>query len=331
MAGTVAGKEISTGDYLAYLYNTFYNMYYDQGLYYYEAYGMDPWTQQFTYGEGEDAPKVELSEYITLQTKDTIVRQEALTQMLEKHNISWIAEEEKDINKELGEMTDNNFIDLGFTNDKFVSAYKNLYLNERSLFFGLYGKGGEREVKEKTLKEYFEKNYVSYKIISIDLTDKDGKELKKDEQKKITDQLNGYLEQYNKDKNFEKVVDAYNKANAAKDEKVEASKDEDNRVSGDATDMDADLVEAIRKVEVGTAKVVTYKAGGKTPTAALILRLDINDKKLKLYEDSEETILQTLKYEEFDKEVTEATKKIQADFNESVIKKCKPENFLSVG
>lgn len=328
VAGTVADKEISTGEYLAYLYNTFYTMYYDQGLYYYEYYGMDPWTQQFTYGEGDDAVEVELSEYITMQTQDTIVRQEALTQMMAEYGISWIEDEEKEIDEELSEMSENNFIDIGFTNEKFITVYKNLYLNERSAFFGLYGEGGDREVTEEELREYFDENYLSYKTITVALLDEDGEELDEDAKKKITDELNGYLEQYNTDKDFEKVVDAYNEAQGEEDTEVEASTDEDNRISGDAVDMDTDLVEAIRTVDVGAAKVVTYQADGTTPTAALILRLDINDEEQGLFEDSEETILQTLKYEEFDEEVTEAANNIEAKFSKSVVNKCKPENFV---
>ena len=48
---------------------------------------------------------------------------------------------------------------------------------------------------------------------------------------------------------------------------------------------------------------------------------------LSLDEHSEE-ILTTLKYEEYDKEVTEAAKAVEATFNVKVVKKCKPENFI---
>lgn len=329
VAGTVAGREVSTGEYLAYLYNTFYEMYYNQGLYYYEYYGMDPWTQEFTYGEGENAPKVKLSEYITLQTQDAIVRQEALAAMLKENGLSWLEEDEKEINKNLAELKPDAFLPAGFTNENYIKSYKSLYLNERSLFFGLYGKGGKREVPEEDQKKYFAENYLSYKMISIALTDDDGKELDEAGKKKITDELNGYLETYNKDKNFEAAVDAYNKAHAEKDEEVEASKDEDNRVNVDAkaSEMDEDLEEAIRSVEVGAAKIVTYSAGGKTPTAALILRLDINEPK-ELFTDEQENILSSLKYEEFDEEVTKAAEKIERTFDKKAVKKCKPENFL---
>ncbi len=328
VAGTIGANEVPTGEYLAYLYNTFYEMYYNQGLYQYEMYGMDVWTQEFTYGEGDDAQKLQFSDYVVRQAQDSMVRQEALRQLMKKHDITWIEEDEKEIDEELSKMEKDAFLVVGFSNKNYIKAYKNLYLNERSLFYGLYGKGGEREVADKDLRAYFDKNYLSYKMISLNLTDSEGKELDKKGKQKILDQLNGYLEQYNKDKNFEAVMDTYNKANAAKDEKVEPSKDEDNRVNGDANDMDADLAEAIRKVKVGSAQVVEYKAGGSTPTAALILRLDINEPK-ELYTDSYEDILSAMKYEEFDEEVTKKANGITYTFKKSVVKACKPENFLS--
>ena len=327
VAGTVNGKDIATGEYLAYLYNTFYTMYYDQGLYYYAYYGMDPWTQEFTYGEGDSAQKVKLSEYITLQTKDTIARQEALEQLLAKNNLKWLEEDEKKINEEMAELAADNFLPLGFSNENFIKSYKALNLNERSLFMGLYGEGGQREVKEEELKKYYTDNYLVYKTISIALTDKDGKELKDDEKKKITDRLDKYLEQYNKDKNFEAVMDTYKKDEATdKTAKIEPTKDEDNRVIADANDMDKDLVEAIRKVAIGSAQVVTYKDGGTTPTAALIVRLDPNEKDQ--FKDHKEEVLVTMKYEEFDKEVDAEAKKVTVVIEKSVEKKCKPESFV---
>lgn len=327
VAATVAGQEISTGEYLAYLYNTLNTVYNNNGLYYYAAYGMDPWTQEFTYGEGDDAQKVKLSEFITLQTKDAIVRQVALTQLLEKHGLSWLAEDEKEIDEELKNMSNDDFISLGFTYDKFVKCYKALGLNERSLFMGLYGEGGEREVKTEELQQYYDKNYVAYKMISIALTDDEGKELDEAGKKKITDRLDGYLATYNKDKNFEAVMDAYKKEEATdKDAKLEATKDEDNRQITDAKNLDTDLLEAIRSVEIGTAKVVTYKDGGKTPTAALIVRLDPNEKEQ--FKEHKEEVLITMKYEEFDEEVTKAAQALTAEFNATVVKKCKPEAFV---
>ena len=186
-----------------------------------------------------------------------------------------------------------------------------------------------KEVAEKDIRAYFDKNYLSYKIISVSLTNSEGKELEKKEKEKKIDKLEEYLKIY-KDKGFEKAMDQYNKDNTAKGEKApEATKDEDNRINEDATAMDENLVKEIRKLKAGAAKIVEYKSGGSTPTAALILRLDINDPK-DLYEDSKENILISLKSEEFEKMVKETIASISIEFNEDVLEGCSPKAFAGI-
>lgn len=327
--GTIDGREIPTGEYLAYMYTSFMDVYFAQGLYQYAQYGLDAWGQELTYGEGDAAQKVSVEEYIRLATRDDMVLQAALRQLMKKHNITWDEEELKNLEESFATADEEEFLSMGMSKENLLTAYKNISLNEPALLMGLYGEGGEREVSEADRKKYFDENYLSYKIISVALTDEEGKELSAADKKVYTDLLNGYLADYNKDKNFEAVVDKYNKYIAEKNkstEKVEASKDEDNRKNVDATDMDEYLVKEIRKLEVGKAAVVEYKAGGSTPTAALILRLDPNDSD-KLFKDSNEVIIRKLKSEELQKEVTELAATIAVDLKNSAIKKCDPKKF----
>ena len=397
-------QKLTSGEYLAYLYLEFENMYYNQGLYQYEMYGMDPWAQTFPYGDTEE--KLILSDYIIRATQDNIKRQIVLAQMMEDNGLKWIAEDEKEINDSLKDMLEDAFIDLGFNNKSYTYAMKNANLNERSAFYGLYGKNGPRAVKEEDIKKYFEDNYVSYKMISIPLTDKDGKALdeKGEEYKKIMERMDKYVELY-KEKGFDAVKEQYDKdeeeikkqqstttttknptgtdatgtgtttgtTTAAPtttttavptttttatttdtdhdhdhdhDHEEEEEDKDPNRVDADGSSMDEELLKAIKGtekdgkveggIEIGAGKgeKVTYKAGGSTPTVALIERLDIhtdrNGEKDGLYNDSIESILYELKYEEFDKEVDAAIAKMTIVFNEKVIAKCKPEDFLTI-
>jgi len=321
------GQEITTGEYLAYLYMNFNNVY--QNYYYYAQYGMDPWEQVVPYGEDDE--ELPLADYITATTKDSISRIVALEKIMKDNDLKWLEEDEESVNEELATMEPDAFIDYGFNNDTFAKVYKNMMLTEYSTFMGLYGKGGVNEVKESEIKKYFEKNYLSYKMITVNLTDSEGKALsEKDKQKKL-DELEGYLKIYN-EKGFEKAMDAYNKATATEGTTVEPSKDEENRNDMDATELDADTAKAIRSVKVGEAKIVEY--GGedkKNPTtASLIVRLDIN-KPASLYKDSTESILYSLKHEEFDKEVEKVMETITVEFNDKVIKKCDPKAFAEEG
>ena len=193
------GQSLSTGEYLAYLYLEFENLYYNQGLYQYEAYGMDPWAQSFPYGDTDE--KLALSDYIIRATQDNISRQIVLTQMMKDYNLSWIEEDLKTIDENLASMQVDAYLPLGFNNDSYAVALKNANLNERSAFYGLYGKGGQKEIPEADLKKYFADNYLSYKSISIALTDNNGKELDKkgEAYKKLVALMDGYMETYKKD------------------------------------------------------------------------------------------------------------------------------------
>lgn len=329
-AATIGDTTLSTGEYLAYLYNSFYNIYYSQGLYQYAQYGYDVWSQEYTYGEGDDAQKVKFDEYLRLSAQDAAVRQVALRQLMEKYNISWNADEQKELETNLENVKADSYLSLGINKDNFVKVTKELSLNETSLFYGLYGEGGQREMSEADRKTYFDENYLSYKMISVSLTDSSGSEMTDDAKKEVTDQLEGYLAEYNKSGNFDAVIDAYNHAQEEdQDHEHEASKDEDNRKNIDGkTASDEELVKAIRSVEVGKAQVVTYKANGSTATAALILRLDIHTPE-SLFTDETKNIIRGAKYDEFDEEVKEAVKGLTVNFKKSVVKKCDPKNFVS--
>ncbi len=329
-AATIGDTTLSTGEYLAYLYNSFYNLYYSQGLYQYAQYGYDVWAQEYTYGEGDDAQKVKFDEYLKLSAQDAAVRQVALRQLMDKYGVSWNTEEQTELEKNLENVKADSYLSLGINKEHFVKVTKELSLNETGLFYGLYGEGGQREMSEADRKTYFDENYLSYKMISISLTDSNGSEMTDDAKKEVTDKLEGYLAEYNKSGNFDAVIDAYNHSQESdQDHEHEASKDEDNRKNIDGkTATDEDLVKAIRSVEVGKAQVVTYKANGSTATAALILRLDIHTPE-SLFTDETKNIIRGAKYDEFDAEVKEAVKGLTVSFNKSVVKKCDPKNFTT--
>ncbi len=326
--GKVGDVTISTGEYLAYLYNTFYNLYYSQGLYQYEQYGTDVWAESYPYGEGDDAEELKLVDYMHRMTQDTILRQIAVQQLLDENELKYDAEEEAALDKDVEEnLVADAYLPLGFNNENYIKMYKATSLGESSLFYGLYGEGGKKEMGKDDRRAYFDKNMISYKMISKEMLDSNGAELSEKDQENITTLLDGYLDLYNRTGSFEKVVDEANANAADKDEEITPSTDADNRRNNDATQMDEELVKTIRDIPVGKAKVVTYKAGGTTLTAALILHLDINDPAT-LFADMADQIVYGAKYEEFDKEVDKRVDTLHAEFDKGAIKKCDPRNFL---
>ena len=333
--GTVGEHEVTSGEYLAYMYLAFTDAYFSQGLYQYAQYGLDAWDQELTYGEGDNQQKIKLEELLRLSAQEMLVTQEAVRQLMQENNIKWDEEDVKDLEESFASMKEEDFLAMGISRETMINTYKNVSLNESSLLQGLYGKGGSREVSEKDRKAYFDKNYLSYKTISIELTDNEGKELAADKKKVQLDLLNGYLADYNKSKNFETVMDAYTKYQAEqnknenaeddKEEELKPSTDKDNRINVDATNLDENMAKAIRETELGKARVVELKANGTTPTAALIVRLDPNDGDL--FTDVTEAIISKMKSEELDKEIDERKKSITVNLKKSAIKKCDPKPF----
>ncbi len=327
IAMTVDGKDYPTGEYLAYMLETFQQVYINQGLYYYAQQNVDVWAQEYTY---EDQ-KVTLDEYIKKMTVDTIIRQKTLENMMEKAGVKPTEESTKNVEEMLKEVSESALLSYGVNMASYTAMCEAYYRNEISLFLSRYDKDGTTPVPEADIRKYFDENYLSYKMISVPMMTADNKEMSKDEQKKVTDNLEKYLKMYNDGTDFNKVIAQYNYDTSTKsDKKLETLTDKDTRQDLEATATeDTQLVDALKGIKEGEAKLVTYKAGGTTLTAAVILRLD--PEKGEGYEnafaESRQNILLGIKFEEFDKEVDAEAKKLTYTVNERAYKMCNPKEF----
>lgn len=212
VAATVDGKDYSTGVYLAYMYMMYQQTFTNYNLYMYQYYNMDPWDQTLKYGEGDDEKELSVEDYIIQMTKDTIVRQKALENKIKEHGLEPDAEEAAEIEKQIDQVKTDDIIQMGFNKESYAEMLRAYSLNERTLFYGLYDNGGERAMSEEDIRKYFDENYLSYKIIEISLTDSSsGADLSDEKIAEIKKQLEGYLEMYEKDGDFDKVIEQYNK------------------------------------------------------------------------------------------------------------------------
>ena len=334
---TSDGQSLSTGEYLAHLYLNFEQMY--SGIMSYQQAGKDPWTDKDALipyeDENGESVELDLETYLIRMSQDTIKQRLAIEKIIADNNLAPNAEDAKAIDEEMAAMGENAYLPAGISNENFAKVYKSLSLAWDTAFFGLYGEGGPKAVPTEEIRTYFDTNYVSYKIIEVSLTKTETAEdgssqtvaLSDDEKAAELKKLNEYLTLCNS-QGFEAAMDASKKAAAQEGTEVEASTDEQNRINNDATTMDEKLVNAIRSVEVGKAKIVEYggEDAANPTTAALILRLDINDP-AELYTDSVKDILNTLKGEEFNKQVEELMAATTYTFDKKVEKKCSPKNF----
>lgn len=354
VAMEVGGKVYEMGDYLAYAFGTAtadYNSYI-----YLSYYGEQALSMDFTYGEGDDQQDVSLKEYLILSTRDMMIRQKALEDMLAENKIEWDKELLEAAEKDLKELKPDSFINRGFTNERYINMYKAFQLNEASLFDGLYDKGGVREVAETEIRKFFDENYLSYYMFEVSLVDDKKAALKDEIIKDYQERFDAYLETFNKSEkkieDFQKIYRQFLADTAEKEEeekkddetteetKKEASQEEDKKeeeqkaerqdVVKVADGVDEELVKAVEKITEGEAKVVTYKKGGTTNTLAFIFRMDpeaergqdADKKDIDYYEETRDQTLQHMKYEEFDKEVKKRMETLKKDavINERALK-----------
>ncbi|MCI8554758.1 MAG: hypothetical protein HFJ80_07440 [Clostridiales bacterium] len=341
-AMTVGDTTYTTGEYLAYLYNSYYQVYSRYNFALYAQYNMDPWAQELTYGEGDNEQKLKADEYIVRSAQDAMTRQVALKHKMKEYGIDSLREKDlENVESDLKSVKNDDTIRLGFKKDTYVKMYTDFYCNEMALFYGLYDTGGQRAVTEADIRTYFDDNYRSYKMIELTLAGTDGADLSEEETKKVLERLDGYLTLYQENKDFDKVIDRYNQDEAdakATEEKpaetVTPSTDKDNRRELDVKLYgDEDFTNALNTVAVDEAKVVQYKKSGTTNTAALILRLDPEkgEEREDYFTENRDNIIYGLRYEEFSKEIKDYIATLDVEVNKTVEKKCRPQNFVTEG
>jgi len=346
VAATVDGQEYTTGEYIAYLYNEL-NMLISQNYtfsYYLQA-GYDILSLTLPYGEGDEQETITVEEYLKRATKDTMVLQKAMANKIAEYGLSHNEEDLAEYEKAVAAMTGDESASLGFNKESYQKMYKAVFLNESTLFFGLYDEGGQRAVSEADLRSYFDENYLSYKIIEIALTNDEGGEMTEDEIAEVDKQLQGYLDLYTQNGDFDAVIDKYTADTTESEDDTEAettaSSDEGTTDSEEEKEEDENLqtidaslygdeefTEAIKTLEENKAGILTYKKGGTTNTKALVLRLNPEEQTEGLYEDSRDSLLYGIKYEEFLDEMQEYAATLEADFNTGVVNKCAPAQLM---
>ncbi len=240
-AMTVDGQQYTTGEYLAYLYNVYYSM--AQNMAMYQMYGMDPWAQTVPYGEGDDAENLSTAEFIKRTAQDTIIRQKALENLLKEKNVPLDEEKLAEVEKTLKDLKTDAYIAYGFNNESFAKMLKATQLNEWSLFYGTYDKGGAKAMSEEEIRQYFVDNFLSYKIIEFKLVDSSNKPLDDDAIQEYRDRLNKYLAEFEKTGMTSEDFDNIIKMSAADDEAAKDDGDDDtssNPSSDDSSNPSSD-------------------------------------------------------------------------------------------
>ena len=117
-------------------------------------------------------------------------------------------------------------------------------LNDWSLFYGTYDKDGTNPMSEEEIRQYFDENFLSYKIIEFQLVDSSNQPLEDDEIQDYRDRLDKYLAEFEKlgmtSENFDTIIEMKEEDDAPADETDGTSSDSSDTSSNpDDTSSDA--------------------------------------------------------------------------------------------
>ena len=234
--------------------------------------------------------------------------------------------------------------DYGVSLESFTACYSdgyNLYpftVKQSVLFEKLYDKDGVEEVSDKELNKYFEKNYIDYTLIPVNLytseTDEDGNSTSKafsaKKIKKIKTTLQEYADQLSSGKSslddIKKVCE--NDYGTASDSVVE------NQVSTktDFKSSYADIYKKFKKLDNGKADLVVVGESGDSPTAYIVIKNDVTKRTKEYVEANRASVLQNCKTEDFTDFVKNTGKQLKDSGvikkNDGAVGKYDPEIFF---
>lgn len=220
----------------------------------------------------------------------------------------------------------------GVSFDSFFTSTYLASVKQNAIFEYLYGKNGIEAVSDDEIKEYFTENYTSYAYFTVNLyetsinTETSQQEYLPYSQELIDGvekELKDYAKQVNSGTPYTEVMYQYMKAHNIVDNPTTYNTEIlDNSALGE------EVLKAVKELKEGKA---TYlKVGtGDTSIMYFITKFPIEDEAeayLKA-DGNRQTILQTLKTDDFRNYLDEITENVEVEVNEKAIEKYSPAIF----
>lgn len=213
---------------------------------------------------------------------------------------------------------------IGISFDSYYQVSYLMNVKFQAVFDKLYSKGGEREVPDKDLTEYFEKNYTSYSYFVADLYEQTADEVTGEIvtapfDEKTTQEVKAKIESYEEmiknGATTQEISDDYKAyTNSVGNSSMFMSNVEhydDVEVS-----LSVEIAEALRNMDNNTATTI-YLGQENTPIAVFVYKSDVS-KLTKDYIGDEinyKTILENYKGDEFESYVDELADKTVLEYN----------------
>ena len=216
-----------------------------------------------------------------------------------------------------------------------TSSYKSNHI-----FKSYYGEGGTEEVLQDTINSYLDENNARVKYIAIQLKDGEGNLFKSADKAKAMERAEDYKERA-KTESFDTLIQEYNDyyeklvEEATKDDSSSSSSEESSTaeepqnpyanesiLSKDGTIPSEKINKAIfEKTKVGEVSIIE-----DNEVYYVVQRLDLLER-TDLIESNSESILYTLKSEEFEAKIQEYTDSLNYEKNENSYKRYDPKDL----
>jgi len=206
------------------------------------------------------------------------------------------------------------FESLGVAEDSFKRAYAVYNTKLSKVLRAMYGEGGELEVGEDELHDYYADNYVYYQYIYVDLTttgeDGEAVDMDDDEKAEVKDYLEDQADLISKGR-IELDTAAANYSNLKG-----AEPNVSDPLAADKGSMSTLFSDALEPLKNGEAAFVET-----TTRYYIVQKLDLEDdfKALKEDEDRTASLLSEMKLEEFTDYIAEQGKGLDVQVNQKAI------------
>lgn len=231
----------------------------------------------------------------------------------------------------------NNLKKYGISKESFIEAYGMYDQKYTKIFKTLYGEGGEKEVSKSDIEKYFKENFTDYSFFSVPLYDSNTSDdasaassttaKSEAEIKKIKESLDGYAKSINEDgKSFKDATEAY-----MKDYNITDDPTTTNVAVLDDSGLGDEIKKAIKDLKENKAAVIKVGEDNNNALYYLVYKGAIADQVKTLSDEKSNMsfqVIKKLKSDEYEKDMTEAAKKIKCETNESAISKYEPSMFI---
>lgn len=220
----------------------------------------------------------------------------------------------------------------GISFDSFFTSTYLASVKQSAIFDHLYGKGGEEEVTDEELTAYFTQNYTSYAYFVVNLyetaIDEDtSQQVYYPYADELIDEVEAELESYvkliNSGTAYSDVVNKYMKKHS-----ITTDPTVSNVEILESSALGEEVLEALKGLKEGKATYLRV-GDGDTSVMYFVTKFNINEEAEEYLstDGNRQTLIQSLKSEDFSNYLNEITESVEVEVNEKVIEKYNPAIF----